>query len=514
MSSRLLSICVLGILFLAVFSMNALAQEQIGSSSLYAFPDGDLDIEIHLEEEATYVWSICNTGSEKYHVDIDVYDPDSDFDAEVSPTHFSMPSNESEDICKDVTLTVRAPSLGEEEDVQIGINVTATDLGTKLATSEILLTMNRLTGVTRPDDPEGKIMGVYENFLPAPLDTPFGAFLLTFLIWILIALLVVGIANGLARAFASETETKVDDMIVELMKGPIFLIILFYGLQFSMPVGGIDSGQIPFLDGILSMFLIGLVTWVAYKVFKDVLVYYGKILSVRTQTDLDDRLIPVISKIGGLLIVIFGVIAIFGSFGYDIALFLTGLGFLGIVIGFAAGPSLSNFFAGIFLLLDRPFKRGDLIELGSGEICRVAWVGLRSTKLYYIAGHQMITLPNTMLAEEKVVNITLPDERIKGTVLVGVAYGTDLDMAKRVLFEIVDSHPNILRGDDVKPAFRVTEFADSSINLKMIFWVDEVENKWRVESELKELIDKRFKAENIDIPFPQRVVYVHQETKM
>jgi MscS family membrane protein len=514
MSSRLLSISILGILFLAVFSMNALAQEQIGNSSLYAFPDGDHDIEIHLEEEATHVWSICNTGNEGYYVAVALVETDSDFDAEVAPTHFDFPANQSEDGCKDVALTVMAPSIGEEEDVQIGINITATDLGTLLASTETLWTMNRLTGVTHPDDPEGKIMGTFDNFLPAPLDTPIGAFILTLLIWVALALLVVAIANGLARTFASETETKVDDMIVELMKGPIFLIILLYGLQFSMPVGGIDSSQIPFLDGILGMFLIGLLTWVAYKVFKDVLVYYGKILSVRTQTDLDDRLIPVISKMGGLLIVIFGAIAIFGSFGYDIALFLTGLGFLGIVIGFAAGPSLSNFFAGIFLLLDRPFKRGDLIELGSGEICRVAWVGLRSTKLYHIASHQMITLPNTKLAEEKVVNITLPDERIKGTVMVGVAYGTDLDLAKRTLFEIVESHPSVLKGDDVKPAFRVTEFADSSINLKMIFWVDDVNNKWRVESELKELIDKRFKAESIDIPFPQRVVYLHQETKM
>ncbi len=514
MSSRLFCISVLGILFLAVFSMNALAQEQIGSSSLYAFPDGDLDIEIHLEEEATHVWSICNTGSEKYHVAIEVYDPGSDFEAEVSPTHFSVPSNQSEDICKDVALTVRAPSSGEEEDVQIGINITATDLETKLATSETLLTMNRLTGVAHPDDPEGRIMGSFDNFLPSPLDNLWGAFLLTLLIWLGLAFLIVAVANGLARAFAKESETKVDDMIVELMRGPIFLLILLYGIHFSLPVAGIDTSGIPLLDPILNVILIVLLTWVAYKLFKDVLIYYGKVMSVRTQTDLDDRLIPVISKVGGMLIVIFGVIAMFGSFGYDIALFLTGLGFLGIVIGFAAGPSLSNFFAGMFLLLDRPFTRGDLIELGSGEICRVAWVGLRSTKLYHIASHQMITLPNTKLAEEKVVNITMPDQRIKGNVIVGVAYGTDLDRVKQVLFEIVGSHPNVLKGPESKPAFRVTEFADSSINLKIIFWVDEVENKWRVESELKELIDKRFKVENIEIPFPQRVIYMHQETKM
>lgn len=493
--------------------MNVLAAEQIGSTNLYAFPDGDVDVEVHLDEEVVYVWSICNTGSERYHVSTSVNNT-GDFDAVVTPTHLDFLPDLSDEGCKDVTLTVNAPSEGEEAVVLIGVVFSTTNLATFEISNETIFTTNRLTGVTHPADPEGKLFGFYDNFLPSPLDTPFWAFIITFLLWIAIAGLIVGLANLFARTFARETETKVDDMIVELMKGPIFLMIIFYGFHFSMPIGGIDSSQIPFLDSGLGMMLTALITWIAYKVFKDILVYYGKILSARTQTDLDDRLIPVISKLGGMVIIIFGVFAMFGSFGVDIALFLTGMGFLGIVIGFAARSTLSNFFAGIFLMLDRPFKPGDLIVIGSGEVCRVAWVGLRSTKLYHVASHQMITLPNNMLAEEKVVNITQPDQRFRTKVEIGVAYGTDLDHLKKTLLDIVGSHPDVLKGEDTKLSFRVLEFADSSINVKVIFWVNNVENKWRVESELKEIIDKRFKEERIDIPFPQRVVYLHQETKM
>ncbi len=493
--------------------MNALASEQIGSTNLYAFPDGDVDVEVHLDEEVVYVWSICNTGSERYQVSTSVNNT-GDFDAFVTPTHLDFLPDQSDEGCKDVTLTVNAPSEGEEEVVLIGVVFSTTNLATFEVSNETIFTTNRLTGVTHPADPEGKLFGFYDNFLPSPLDTSFWAFIITFLLWIAIAGFIVGLANLIARTFARETETKVDDMIVELMKGPIFLLIIFFGFQFSMPIGGFDSSQIPFLDSVLGMMLTGLITWISYKVFKDILVYYGKILSARTQTDLDDRLIPVISKLGGMVIIVFGVIAIFGSFGFDIALFLAGMGFLGIVIGFAARSTLSNFFAGIFLMLDRPFKPGDLIVIGSGEVCRVAWVGLRSTKLYHVSSHQMITLPNNMLAEEKVINITQPDERFRTKVEIGVAYGTDLDHVKKTLLDVVNSHPDVLKGEDTKILFRVLAFADSSINVKVIFWVNKVENKWRVESELKEMLDKRFKEEHIEIPFPQRVVYMHQETKM
>ncbi|MFQ5884991.1 MAG: mechanosensitive ion channel family protein [Thermoplasmata archaeon] len=515
MPRRTMIFFVFCLVFFSFFSLNALAFDQLDGTDILVIPDGDLEADMHLDEEVTYVWTLCNQGVDPFHIGMIAVDNDSSFDALASPTHEYL-GNESGENCKDVSLIVTAPSDGEETTVWIGLSIRAINITTGDDFEETFYTTNRLTGITHPADPEGKLFILfwpYDNPLPAPLDNKWGAFLVSFLIWVLVAGLVVLITKLFARAVA-HTETRLDDMIVEIMKGPIFIMIVISGLAICLDIIGLPSDMAGLLDTVFGLVMVILFTWIAYKLFKDILIYYGRILSAKTQTDLDDRLIPVISKVGGVIIIILGMIFIMQSLGFDITLFLAGMGVMGLIIAFAAQDTLSNFFSGIFLMLDRPFEAGDLIKLNSGEVCRVAWVGLRSTKLYHTATHQMIVQPNNMLAEQRVVNVTMPDARGRSSITIGVAYGTDMDHVKKVLLDAVKSHPNILKGDKQDPVFRVTEFADSSINLKVIFWLDKVENKWRVESELKELIDKHFKEENIEIPFPQRVIYMHGEEKI
>lgn len=516
MSRNVAFVSVFCLLFLILLSLNVTAQDQLGSTDLLVFDVGEHDNEIHLREEIDYKWSICNSGNDSYYVEFSVQNPDSSFTTTIDPDDITALSSTSDQGCQSVVLLVTAPATGEETIIDVGVDMVATNLRTYSTENETYFATNRLTGITAPDSPEGKLFILvwsFDNPLPPPLDNKYGAFLVSFLIWVGFAMFVVVLTNFSARKVA-HTETQVDDIVVQLMRGPIFVLIVVLSLDYCIrilsPVPEIQG----YLDSVFASITIILLTWLGYRLFKDVLMYYGRVMSARTQSDMDDRLIPVISKLGGLVIIIIGVIFIFQSFGFDLTLFLMGMGFMGIVIGFAAKDSLANFFSGIFLLLDRPFKVHDLIILESGEVCEVAWVGLRSTKLYHLASHEMIVLPNAVIAENKITNITAPDRRFKTNIAIGVAYGTNLDHAKAVLMDIVKKHPNVLKGKNAEPAFRVTEFADSSINLKAIFWVDKVDNKWRVESELKETLDKRFKEENIEIPFPQQVVYVHSEQKM
>ncbi|UCD92037.1 MAG: mechanosensitive ion channel family protein [Methanobacteriota archaeon] len=516
MPRRFVAVLLFCLVFFSFLSLNAVALDELDGSGILVIPDGIHEADLHLNEEVAYVWVLCNQGPDSFHLGMTPVENDTSFQAEASPSYSYLGPNQSDDSCTSVSLIVTAPSSGVVTPESIGLSITATRIGTAEQANETYWTINHLTGITPPADPEGKLYVLfwpYDNPLPAPLDNKYGAFLVSFLIWILIAGLVVLVSKVSARA-VRHTETHVDDMIVQMMKGPIFVILVVTGLDISLDILGLPADLQSTLASVFGFLMVILFTWIVYKLFKNVLVYYGGVLSAKTQTDMDDRLIPVISKVGGVIIIILGVIFIVQSFGYDVTLFLAGMGVIGIVIGFAAQDTLSNFFSGIFLMLDRPFQTGDLILLNSGDVCRVSWVGLRSTKLYHLAKHRMIVMPNNMLAEERVDNITMPDARGKSSIMVGVAYGTDLDHAKKVLTEIVLGHPNILKGKGEDPAFRVTEFADSSINLKMIFWVDEVENTWRVESELKEAVDKRFQEEKIEIPFPQQVVYMHSEEKI
>jgi small-conductance mechanosensitive channel len=192
---------------------------------------------------------------------------------------------------------------------------------------------------------------------------------------------------------------------------------------------------------------------------------------------------------------------------------LAGVGVMGLVIAFAAQDALSNFFSGIALLLDRPFSEGDHITLPTGELCRVDKIGIRSTRLYDTFANDYIVLPNNKLVNDKVVNLTEPDRRTVTSVVVGVAYGSDVAKVERIMLEAARAQSNIVLEGGKEPVVRFTNFGESALEFKVFVWVDDFMNKWRVAHDIRKEINKRFSEEGIDIPFPQRTIYVKEMPK-
>ncbi|GAG04796.1 unnamed protein product, partial [marine sediment metagenome] len=144
----------------------------------------------------------------------------------------------------------------------------------------------------------------YEIDLPPPLDEPWGQFVILLLIWVLIGLAVLLIVRPILRRVFKDTETEVDEKILKIIGGPVIGFIFFYGFIQSMQV----FPNVPdwFMDGLMKVYAIVvpfLVVYLAYKVFKAVFMPLGMEYSKRTETELDDVLIPLIDKIGGLLII-------------------------------------------------------------------------------------------------------------------------------------------------------------------------------------------------------------------
>ena len=183
---------------------------------------------------------------------------------------------------------------------------------------------------------------------------------------------------------------------------------------------------------------------------------------------------------------------------------------MGLVIAFAAQDTLSNFFSGIHLLLDRPFKIGDVIHLEPEKYWRVENVGMRSTRLYSIFDHELIIMPNNAVANQKIINIVKPDAKIRKKIKVSVAYGTDLKKVSKILIEIAKNHPNVVKEKGFEPLVRLVDFGESGIDFIISLWIDEVMNQWEVLSDVRMEIDAHFKKEHITIPFPQRTVWLNQ----
>jgi small conductance mechanosensitive channel len=190
--------------------------------------------------------------------------------------------------------------------------------------------------------------------------------------------------------------------------------------------------------------------------------------------------------------------------GVPMTSFLTILGAAGLAIGLALQGSLSNFAGGVLILAFKPFKVDDVIQ-AHGEIGRVSKIDILHTHLN-TGDNRRIVMPNGALANSNVVNFTKnPIRRID--LPVGIAYSANIQKAREVITETLLQDERILQEQGVQVL--VSALADSSVNLTVRAWVD-VANFWPVHFESLERIKLALDANNIEIPFPQRVIHTKQ----
>ena len=345
--------------------------------------------------------------------------------------------------------------------------------------------------------------------LPPPFDEPWGQFVILLLIWIFVGLAVLLIVRPVLRKIFKDTETEVDEKILKIIGGPVIAFIFFYGFIQSMQVfPDMDDWFMDMLLRVYALVVPFLVVYIAYKVFKAVFMPLGMEYSKKTESELDDVLVPLMDKLGGVLILMFGMFWIASTQGVNVTVFIAGFGIVGLVIAFAMQDTMANFFAGIFLMTDRPFKVGDTILI-DGDYCRVEKIGLRTTWLYNRFDHDIIIFPNNEMAGSKIVNLTEPDNRFKVKAAVGVAYGSDLDLVQKIMIESMSKQPGVILDDpDRAPFVRFQEFGDSSLNFKVTAWIHDIFDQWKIAHNTRLEINKRFEEEGIEIPFPQRVVHM------
>ena len=187
---------------------------------------------------------------------------------------------------------------------------------------------------------------------------------------------------------------------------------------------------------------------------------------------------------------------------------LASAGIAGVAVALAAKETLSNFFGGITVLLDRPYKVGDYIVLDAGERGEVVEIGLRSTRIITRDDVQ-VSIPNSIITNTKVINESAPEPRFRVRTKVGVAYGTDVDQVEEILLSVSRDNPLVVT--EPEPRVRFRTFGDSSLDFELLCWAHRPHDKGRIIHELNREIYKAFGRDGIVIPFPQRDVYVHSQ---
>ncbi len=307
--------------------------------------------------------------------------------------------------------------------------------------------------------------------------------------------------------FTKHTETELDDKIVEAAKGPIYYIIILSGAYLAISNLPLPQRLKAIGDGIVYVLGVGIGVIMVYRVVNVFLEWYTHNVTKKTDSQLEKEFLPLIEKLVFIFIFITGLIIVLKHFNYDILSLVTALGVTSLAIGLAAKDTLANMISGFTLMLDRPFRVGDRVQLTSGEIGDVLEIGLRSTKIKTMESNVLI-VPNTELVNTKVINQCYPDKTIRGRVKIGIAYNSDMDKAKKVILDIAMSHARVLKIP--APMVLFTEFGDSTLILQMLYWVENCFDLFPIQDEINSQIKKRFEQEGIEIPYPTRTVYVKE----
>jgi small conductance mechanosensitive channel len=193
--------------------------------------------------------------------------------------------------------------------------------------------------------------------------------------------------------------------------------------------------------------------------------------------------------------------------GIQTASFIAVIGAAGLAIGLALQGSLSNFAAGILMIIFRPFKVGDYIE-GAGVAGTVESIQIFTTQLK-TPDNKTIIIPNAKISGDNIVNYSTKGTR-RVDLVFGIGYEDNIDKARQIIMDVITNDARVMK--DPETVVVVSELADSSVNLTTRAWAKSAD-VWNILFETTEKVKKEFDAQGITIPFPQRDVHIHEQRK-
>jgi len=259
-------------------------------------------------------------------------------------------------------------------------------------------------------------------------------------------------------------------------------------------------GSLNFSWGQVAIFF--LVIWLSVVISKMIRILLKEEILDRMR--LSKGLPNTISLLVGYTLVAAGFLAAASAAGLRMTNLTIILGALSVGIGFGLQNIFNNLVSGLILLLERPLKIGDTIEVGP-MLGTVKSIGFRASNIHTFDGAEVI-VPNGNLISNEVINWTLSNKKRRIEVMVGVAYGSDPYKVRDLFMGILSAHQDLVA--EPKPLVLFNNFGDSSLEFRLLFWTENFDEWIRIRSEVIFKIYDALKAEGIQIPFPQRDLHI------
>ncbi len=320
---------------------------------------------------------------------------------------------------------------------------------------------------------------------------------------VILAKIIFWFVQKFVKKITARTKTKLDDILIDKLEEPLVMLVILSGISLAINSLHLSDGVESWLKKVMHITYALNITWLIVRVLDSLIEEYVVPLAQRSDNDLDDQLLPLIRKGTRLVIWSLGVVIALNNAGYNVGALLASLGIGGLALAMAAKDTVSNFFGGIMIFTDKPFKMGDRIKI-DGFDGTVVEIGLRSTRLRTLEG-RIVTIPNAKFPDGMVENVSSEPSR-KIVLKLGLTYDTTPEQMKeamQTLREIAAANPNL--EENVLVSF--TEFGDFALGILFIYYIKKNSDILETQSEVNLAILEQFNAKGLEMAFPTQTVY-------
>jgi len=329
---------------------------------------------------------------------------------------------------------------------------------------------------------------------------------LTMLAAVILAKLVDIIFSRVVKTLVKNTATTLDDDIIEQLHRPVQWSVVLAGAVFTLHMFVDDEHIANTASRTLYSILIILWTMVGVRLSRTVF----KVLTKRRHGDTAlISALPLFDNLAMVVLLAHGAYWLLDLWHVNVTPLLASAGIVTAAVALASRDTLANFFGGVSIFVDRPYRMGDYIDLGSGQRGQVVNIGIRSTRIL-TRDDVLITIPNAVMANAKIINESGQVPRYRVRASVGVSYEADPDRVEEVLLSALEGIHEILPSP--KPRVRFRSFGESSLEFQLLAWVHDPADRGRILHEINKSIYKKLGAAGIEIPFPQRVLHMARTT--
>ncbi len=309
------------------------------------------------------------------------------------------------------------------------------------------------------------------------------------------------------KRITAKSATELDDLIVDMVEEPAVVFVVLFFVNFGWNVflaDGINTTVSTYFGHATYMIMVLNAAWLISRLLNAIIDNVLKPIVRKSETDLDDYLLPIISKAITIITFAVAIIMILQQFGQEIGPMLAGLGIGGLAFALAAKDLLSNLFGSITILFDKPFSLNHRIRI-AGYDGSVKEINLRTTRIETLDG-TILYVPNYKFTNDIVENVSQEWAR-KVKMNIGLTYDTSFEKmqeAKDIISGIIKNHKGVSQKDD--PFVHFLEFGDFSKNILVIYWITDKSRIFPIRDEINMQIMKQLESAGIEMAFPTQTI--------